>query len=347
MVTLKNNPLNGAINRRRVLSLFAIGAGAGILGVPSIAQSTSANMSLKGDRWEGHALGGDVSIQLLGFRREDRVRLINQCVARLRKLEVIFSLFDTKSDLVRLNQQGQLRQAPTPLLDVLQLSKQLHRQTNGAFDPTVQPLWKAAARHFQTAATPSYQPHPDTQAKVGFEKVQIRGTDIYLEGGAELTLNGIAQGYITDQITGLLEQAGARHVLVNLGEFRALGPKEDGQPWQVAVRDPDRIWNMLARLPLSAGAIATSAASGQQFDATGFHHHLFDPTTRHNTQRYKSMSVWAPSAARADGLSTAFTVMAEADIRKFVETDGNVGVLLQHKNGRLKKFGNWSSAHST
>ncbi|MBV1887377.1 MAG: FAD:protein FMN transferase, partial [Parvibaculaceae bacterium] len=226
------------------------------------------------------------------------------------------------------------------------LSKQLHQQTDGAFDPTVQTLWSATAHHFQTGALPSYRPGRDAQAKVGFEKVQVNGSDICLEDGAELTFNGIAQGYITDHITELLEQAGARHVLVNLGEFRAIGPNENGLPWQVGVRDPQRIWGVLERLPLSAGAIATSAASGQQFDRPGLHHHLFDPSTGQNTQHYKSVSVWALNAARADGLSTAFSVMAEADIRKFVTDDGSVGVLLQHRNGQLKKFGNWTQSFS-
>lgn len=349
MAKLKKNPLNRAVNRRRVLSLFAMGAGAGasLLGSRSTPALAATSTMSNADIWEGRALGGDASIQLLGFSPKTSARLLSQCVAQLRKLEGVFSLFDPESDLVRLNQQGQLLQAPIPLLDLLRLSKQLHGQTNGAFDPTVQPLWQAAAHHFQTNAEGAYQPHPTTRAKVGFGNVQIDGKDITLAGGAELTLNGIAQGYITDQITELLQQAGARHVLVNLGEFRALGPKPDGQPWQIGVRDPDRIWHLLNRLPLSAGAIATSAASGQQFDAAGRHHHLFDPATGKNTQRYKSVSVWAPTAARADALSTAFTVMAQADIEAFIEADASVGVLLQHKNGRLTKLGNWSASVSS
>ena len=346
MAEMKRKPLDRAVNRRRVLSLFAIGAGAGASlwggrSTPALAATpTVSNV----DMWEGHALGGDASIHLLGFSPKDRVRLLGQCVAHLRKLEGIFSLFDPESVLVRLNQQGQLHQAPPPLLELLRVSKHLHAQTGGAFDPTVQPLWQAAAHHFQTRGKGAYQPHQATRSKVGFEHVQIDGKDITLANGTELTLNGIAQGYITDQITGLLQQAGARHVLVNLGEFRALGPKPDGQPWQIGVRDPDRIWHLLKRLPLSAGAIATSAASGQQFDATGHHHHLFDPATGQNTQRYKSVSVWAPTATRADGLSTAFTVMTQADIEAFIKTDATVGVLLQHKNGRLKKIGNWAAS---
>lgn len=339
---MRGKPLNNSINRRRALSLFAIGAGVSMLGVQSGTASAFPNAGL----WEGQALGGDASIRLLGFEPQDCTRLLNQCVARLRELESIFSLFDADSNLVRLNTQGHLQQAPAPLLDVMRLSKQLHQQTDGAFDPTVQALWNATAHHFQTGASPSYLLGRDTQAKVGFEKVHVNGSDIHLEDGAELTFNGIAQGYITDQITDLLDQAGARHVLVNLGEFRALGPQENGLPWQVGVRDPQRIWGVLERLPLSAGAIATSAASGQQFDRAGLHHHLFDPSTGQNTQRYKSVSVWAPNAARADGLSTAFSVMAEADIQKLAAQDGNVGVLLQHRNGQLKKFGSWTQSYS-
>lgn len=41
--------------------------------------------------------------------------------------------------------------------------------------------------------------------------------------GMQLTLNGIAQGFITDHISTRLKDAGYQHVLVELGETRAIG----------------------------------------------------------------------------------------------------------------------------
>ena len=44
-----------------------------------------------------------------------------------------------------------------------------------------------------------------------------------------ITLNGIAQGYITDKVGDLLRAAGFEHVLVNMGEQLAIGPKWSGK----------------------------------------------------------------------------------------------------------------------
>ena len=47
-------------------------------------------------------------------------------------------------------------------------------------------------------------------------------------------------------------------------------------------------------------------------DEAGKFTHLFDPRTGTATPRYRSVSVMAPTAAVADALSTAFSIMDEA-----------------------------------
>ena len=51
-----------------------------------------------------------------------------------------------------------------------------------------------------------------------------------------LTLNGVAQGYITDRVVDLLRGAGIDSCLVDMGEIRTLGLHPDGRPWQVALQ---------------------------------------------------------------------------------------------------------------
>ena len=58
--------------------------------------------------------------------------------------------------------------------------------------------------------------------------------------GMQLTLNGIAQGYITDGIAGLLKRNGFGDVLVHLGESHAMGTKPGGEPSWRCLREPTR-----------------------------------------------------------------------------------------------------------
>ena len=58
----------------------------------------------------------------------------------------------------------------------------------------------------------------------------------FLRPGTALTLNGIAQGYVTDRIVDPLRR-GIERCLVDLGETRGAGARPDGRGWQVGIKD--------------------------------------------------------------------------------------------------------------
>ena len=297
------------LTRRRALTLFASAGGSAFLSFPSAA---APQMS----QWHGTALGGDVSLLLDGFDERLARRLINQAVDEIAHLEKIFSLYDKNSEISKLNSDGTLGSASSDLIEALMLSGFLHKQTDGAFDPTVQPLWTQQGG-FQSDA---YSSPVDNQkevaalrSRIGFEHVRISGNRVDLDNGAQITLNGIAQGFITDKIAHLFQQAGARHTLINLGEFCANGPKTDGTAWRIGLRDPMSAWQMEAYVSLTRGALATSSNLN---GANGTWRHLFDPRTGAAAETYASVSVQAPTAALADGLSTALFVTPREEALK-------------------------------
>jgi thiamine biosynthesis lipoprotein len=128
-----------------------------------------------------------------------------------------------------------------------------------------------------------------------------------------LTLNGIAQGYITDKVGETLRARGFSHVLVSMGEQLALGPKWDGAAWRVGIADPAAPEKAIAEVPLAGGALATSAGYGTSFDRAGRISHILDPRTGRPAETWASISVIAPSATLADGLSTALSVSPRAE----------------------------------
>ena len=158
---------------------------------------------------------------------------------------------------------------------------------------------------------------------------------IRLAAGMAVTLNGIAQGYITDRIAALLRRRGWSNVLINLGEIRALDGRPDGMPWTVALDRPISLQTDLPVLRVRDCAVATSSGAGTMFDAAGRHHHLFDPWTGRSASACLQVTVVAPRATLADALSTALFVAPPAArselLRGFagteceiVETDGRV-----------------------
>jgi len=147
-------------------------------------------------------------------------------------------------------------------------------------------------------------------ARQGFDAVAFDpGRIRFLRPGMALTLNGIAQGYITDRVAELLRARGVVHTLVDMGETRALDGHPAGRPWAVGLEDPRAQNGLLQEVALDNQAIATSGGYGTQFDAAGRFNHIFDPATGGCASRYLSVSVVAPSATVADALSTAFSLM--------------------------------------
>src|SRR5690606_7486502 len=132
---------------------------------------------------------------------------IDRCVAEIDRLESIFSLYRPQSALVRLNAAGTLVQPPVELVELLSFALALARRSEGAFDPTVQPLYRLLAEHFaQPGATPA---GPDARAigrvleSVGHRHVELDAALVRLHRpGMAVTLNGVAQGFITDRVGG-------------------------------------------------------------------------------------------------------------------------------------------------
>jgi FAD:protein FMN transferase len=307
---------------------------------PSVALAASTHRSPP-HTWEGTALGGDASILLHGFTPEESVRLIDLAVAELDRLEQIFSLYRQTSALSRLNQTGLLTDTPDELLDALQQCRTLHTVSGGAFDPTVQRLWEHYTR-LKTAAdglSDTATAFERARATIGFNRVQIRGKETSLPPGTALTLNGIAQGIITDKVAHMFREAGARHTLINLGEFRATGPKEDGTAWRVGLRDPKSAWRLSTSVPITSGAIATSAGSGYRM---GDGHHILEPITGKSAPYYSSVSVTAPTATLADGLSTALYAMPLPQAEELLRNEPGVAARFTLADGLVRKTDGWT-----
>ena len=268
--------------RRRFLRIAA--AATGGLALPALGMPRATP-----HRRTGVLLGTDAEIQFYhpdaGFARA----AIDACFVEVQRLEHVFSLHRADSALSRLNRDGRLADPPAELRELLDTALAIGHATGGAFDVTVQPLWALYAEHFSSPAAdpdgPAAAAIAQALARVDFRRVRVTERAIVFgQPGMAITLNGIAQGYITDRVTGLLRNPGLRDVLVNMGEHRALGAHPDGSPWRIGLADPQRFWRSRGSLPLTDCAVATSGGYGTPFDASGRNHHLLDQGNGRNAE---------------------------------------------------------------
>jgi thiamine biosynthesis lipoprotein len=295
------------MTRRRFVSVLAA-AGA----VPLLPRGLNAADPTT-FTWEGVALGAQARLTLQHPDEAHAKAAIAACLSEVARLEAIFSLHQADSALSRLNRLGRIDNAPTELRELVAEALIISRLSQGAFDPTIQPLWRLYADHFANPDAPLEGPSQDAIADalrlVDWHKVEIDGAIIrFGRPGMAVTLNGIAQGYITDRVGTLLRGRGFEHVLVNMGEDLALSPKWDGSSWTIGIADPRQPSATLTELSLDRGAVATSGGYGYHFDRGGRFTHILDPKTGKPARRWASVTVIAASATLADGLSTALSV---------------------------------------
>lgn len=293
--------MTSVLTRRRFLTIAAATTACGV--APAQAQPIA--------RWQGQALGATTSMQLAGQTPIQAQAVFRAVERELVRLERIFSLYVPESEISRLNRSGVLHEPAPELLEVLTLCDALHQATQGAFDPTIQPVWQAYAQAGRASRAPSPAAQHRARALVGWHRVQISRAQIGLTvPGMALTLNGVAQGYITDRISALLVLHGLRDVLIDMGEVAATGMHPDGRPWLAGVADADG--QIVNRIRLQDRALATSAPNGTRLNtSTG---HILDPRTAGQAPRHMLVSISSNLAAVADGLSTAGCLMTSPQL---------------------------------
>ena len=293
------------MKRRRFLAIAAFAAGVPLSGRAAGAPPVT---------WTGQVLGTVGSITLRHPDAAAARRIIARAVAELRRLEGMFSLYRPDSLLVDLNRRGVVLTPPPEMRRLLDAALRMATLTGGAFDPTVQPLWDLYRAHFgradADAAGPPAAALAEALARVGHRHLRVGPDAVVLaRRGMAVTLNGIAQGFITDRVVELLRGEGIAHTLVDLGEARALGAPSTERPWRVALEDPSAPGHPWKTVDLVDRALASSGDDGFVFDPAGRFTHLIDPVSGRSPRRYRAVSVLAPDAATADALSTAFALM--------------------------------------
>ena len=300
-------------NRRRVLRIVAAAAGLPLL-IAGVRATASKPQQYS---WHGEVLGALSELSVWHTDAQFARASILKARLEIERLENIFSLYRPDSEIVRLNAAGKLAKPSPELRTLIEESRWLSELSGGAFDISVQPLWRLYEAHFwsHTDTQPGIvaRAHDLARALVDFRKLDCGSAAIaFARAGMGITLNSIAQGYITDAVANLLRNEGFESAVVDLGEFRTLGHHPDGRSWQMGIRDPKSTSAIAGRVELDDMALAVSGGYGTTFEPTGHFHHIFDPHTGGSANLLSQVAVVGPEAMVADGLATAIFVAGEA-----------------------------------
>jgi len=299
------------LTRRRALRIVAATAG-----LPLMIAAVRATVP-KGQfyGWHGEVLGAASELSIWHTDAAFAQRMILRVRLEVERLERIFSLYRRDSEISQLNEAGRLARPSRELRGLIDECQRLGALSGGAFDISVQPLWRLYEAHFWSRSDVQMQiaarARSVAELLVDFRRIDSGAASIgFLRPGMAITLNSIAQGYITDVIADMLRNEGCESATVDLGEFRALGRHPDGRPWRLAVRDPSSN-GIESKTELEDTALAVSGGYGTTFEPSGRFHHIFDPRTGASASNLIDVAVIGPRATAADGLATAICAAGE------------------------------------
>lgn len=232
----------------------------------------------------------------------------------INRLDALLSISDEKSDIYLLNQKcgGAVSEETYGLL---QRALDIAELTGGDYDPTVYPLMEAWGFRSGEYRVPTQTELTALLSKVGHERVCM-GDVVSLPEGGGMDLGGIAKGYTSEQVLGVLAAEGVGSAVISLGgNVGTLGRKPDGSPWVVAIRDPEgeeSSYIATLRLGQAEGCVYAITSGGYEryFEQDGTrYHHILDPKTGYPAETdLRSVTIVSQDGTLADALSTAMFV---------------------------------------
>lgn len=255
-----------------------------------------------------------------------------QAEGRIRRIEWQISLYSDAGCLAQFNHAPANKPvaAQSEALTLLRISREVHRGSRGAFDPTIYPavlLWQQARKAHRT---PSEAELAAVMKRVGIERLKAGPADLTkLVEGVQVDMGNIVHGFAADEAAAILRPMKLGGASVRIGQdTRCFGRGEHGAAWEVGILHPfsDRTCGTLR---LTDAAVSSRGESSRQIEIIGKHYsNLVNPRTGKSVEELPAVTVVClgspdrpASAARAEAWATALHVLGPAGL-PLLQKDG-------------------------
>lgn len=288
---------------------------------------------------------------------QENTLLHNKIKAELQQINNEMSVFENMSDISEFNKSGgEWVDVPENLAQVLKSAYQVYQQTNGYFDPSVGHLvdiWGFGKN--KTIKVPSEEEIAAAKKMVGMNKISFsKDFSRAKKSVPEISLNlsAIAKGYGVDRITKVLEDAGYKDFIVEIGgEVVARGNRSDkDEGWNIGIAKPENLsaegnssdlYEYVVRL--KDMAVATSGDYRNYFYVGDKKYsHTIDPKTGYPVEHdLASVTVFHKDCMKADALATGIMSMGEEKGLEFANNNKIAVIMAVRKeNGYLTLLSN-------
>ena len=159
-----------------------------------------------------------------------------------------------------------------------------------------------------------------------------------------IDVGAIAKGYATEQVAKFLEEQGITGYVLNVGgNIRAVGSKDDGNPWTVGIENP-MSEDYFAYLEIKGMSVVTSGSYQRYYYVDGKkYHHIIHPDTLMPSEGFLSVSVICRDSGLGDALSTALFCMPQDEGLSMIESIPDVEAMWVTDDGEKAVSSGWDN----
>jgi thiamine biosynthesis lipoprotein len=291
-----------------------------------------------------YVFGTVVGLSLWGVPQPQADEIANQIATELQSMHNRWHAWHP-SPVVDLNQaitQGKpTTVTDTSLIELLKLSQQFYKQSDGLFNPTIGhliELWGFHQDELPVGTPPSAEQIKQlVELKPSMDDIIIENNVVSSKNPAvRFDFGGVAKGYAVDLAIEKLKQLGVNHAIINAGgNLKAMG-RRGKEAWQIGIRQP-RGEGVLAAIQIEGEeSVMTSGNYERYREYEGLHYsHILDPRTGNSAQQLISVTVIHQNGALADAASTALTIAGLEGWHKIALQMGIKQVMLVDSEGTV------------
>ena len=210
---------------------------------------------------------------------------------------------------------------------VIEKAVKYSKLTDGAFDPTIEPIVKLWGIGTDAERVPSKDEIAEKLKLVDYKDIVLdskNSTAKLKRTSQAIDLGAIAKGYTADEVKNILLENKISSALINLGgNVYAMGHKVDGTDWNIGIQNPlDSRGKYLGTISVSDKSVVTSG-NYERFFMVGDkrYHHIFDPKNGYPSENgIISTTIISDTSIDGDVLSTSTYIMGLKKAQKLVES---------------------------
>lgn len=350
---------NKIFNRRNLLILGVL-----VVGIAGVAGSAAGRASgHKGEkRYQAEFLQlFDTVTQLVGYGRTEadfktQASMIHDKLQEYDRLYDIYNDYQGVNNIKTINDQAGIApvKVDQKIIDLLTLSKEMYTRTGGKMNValgSVLSIWHDYRTRGiddpEQAKLPPMELLKAASLHTDISKMIIdpAASTVYLaDPEMKLDVGAIAKGYAVEQTALYAVDQGVANMLISVGgNVRAIGSKSAGEPWKVAVENPNQdgasqyLFNML----LSGMSLVSSGDYQRYYTVDGErYNHVINPDTLMPADYFADVTVLCQDSGLADGFSTALYTMTLKEGQALVEgTPGLEAVWVFHDGKQVFSSG--------